>query len=317
MVGILSSVMTTRSAFALTASPAKLEITGDPGTILTGTIELYNEKSRNQTVYTSFENFESNDDTGTPRFIGADEGLATWMNAPASISLDAQERTEVTYTISIPASAEPGGHFAAIFFGNQPLQSDGSAVSIGGRLGILILLRVNGDVPESGGILDFEATDQQHFYLMPPIEFMYRFSNTGGDRAVPRGDIELHNTFGMVRDRVNANPKEGSVLPNTARKFINTWERKGEEPHGFFATARSQFRQFHFGWYTARLNVHWGQSGQESVATYSFFIFPWQVLLLGIIIIVLAWIILRFVGRMYKASLLRQLEKQQSMKNEE
>ncbi|MCA9352985.1 hypothetical protein KC901_02280 [Patescibacteria group bacterium] len=310
IVGALSPVFF-QSASALTASPAKLEIAGDPGTTLTGTIELYNEKLRNQTVYTSFENFESNDDTGTPRFVGADDGLATWMNAPASISLSAQERTEVTYTISIPASAEPGGYFAALFFGNQPPQPNGSVITLGGRLGVLVLLRVNGDVPESGGILDFASSDQKKFYINPPIEFTYRFSNTGGDRVVPKGAIELRNTFGFVRDSLDANPKDGSVLPNTARKFTNMWEQRGETPQGFFATARSQWHQFHFGWYTAHLRLYWGQSGQESVADYSFFIFPWQILLLSLIVLLLVWMILKFAGRAYKRSIIREIEKQQ------
>ena len=297
------------ASFALTVSPAKLEIAGDPGTTLTGTVELYNEKTKSQTLYTSFENFESNDDTGTPRFIGADDRLATWMGAPASLTLAPDETIDVSYTITIPESAEPGGYFAALFFGTQP-PADAGQVSIGGRLGVLVLLRVNGDVPESGGILDFGATDQKRFYITPPIEFTHRLSNTGGDRAVPKGDIEMRNTFGFVRDRVDANPKEGSVLPNTARKFVNTWEREGEAPEGFFNTVKSQWNQFHFGWYTARLALDWGETGQESVAKYSFFIFPWQLLLLILIVLVLLYTILKIAGRSYKASLMRELKKQ-------
>jgi len=298
------------SASALTVSPAKFEIAGDPGTTLTGTVELYNEKTTNQTIYTSFENFESNDDTGTPRFVGAEEGLATWMATKPELSLGPDERINVDYSITIPESVEPGGYFAAMFFGNQPSQAQEGQVSIGGRLGVLVLLRVNGDIPEAGGILDFESTDQGRFYTMPPIEFSYRFSNTGGDRVAPLGDIELRNTFGFVKDRVNANPKEGSILPNTARKFVNTWERVGENPEGFFTIAGSQWNQFHFGWYTARLDLAWGESDQESIAKYSFFIFPWQLLLLVLIILLLAYLILKLGGRSYKASIVREIQKQ-------
>jgi hypothetical protein len=307
VIAIFSTIAHT--SFALTVSPAKIEVLGDPGATITGTVELYNEKTKNQNIYTSFENFESNDDTGTPRFIGNDDRLATWMSAPLALSLNPDERIDVTYTITIPEDAEPGGYFAAMFFGNQPPQNE-SQVSIGGRLGVLVLLRVSGDVPESGGILDFGATDEKRFFLTPPIKFTHRFSNTGGDRVAPLGNIELKNTFGFVRDRVDANPKKGSILPDTARKFVNTWGRKGESPEGFFDTAASQWNQFHFGWYTARLNLNWGEKGQESIAKYSFFIFPWHLLLVSFVTLLLAFFILKIVGRSYKQSLVRQIEKQ-------
>lgn len=299
---------------ALTVSPAKLEIAGDPGTTLAGTIELFNEQNKTQTLYTSYENFESNDDTGAPRFVGGDSGLATWIDVQDSLTLLPQERIEVPYTITIPENADAGGYFAALFFGNQPPQEEGGTVSIGGRLGVLILLRVNGDIPEAGGILDFESTDQKRFYTTPPIEFVYRFSNTGGDRVAPEGTIEMHNTFGITTESFDANPKQGSVLPGTARKFTNTWEATVEPGQGFFGNAKSQWNDFHFGWYTAHLDLMWGASDQTVNETYSFFILPWQLVLLALIVIMFVICVLKFIGRQYRASLIRQFELQQAQK---
>ena len=105
---IAASVFFVHQASALTVSPAKIEVAGDPGSVLKGTIRVYNEQEKEQTLYTSFENFEPNDDSGTPRFIGAEGGLATWFTAEPTLTVGAAEETELTYRISIPMAS--GGY---------------------------------------------------------------------------------------------------------------------------------------------------------------------------------------------------------------
>jgi hypothetical protein len=43
---------------ALTISPVKVEITGDPGQTLNGELELLNEQAFTKTFFASFENFD-------------------------------------------------------------------------------------------------------------------------------------------------------------------------------------------------------------------------------------------------------------------
>ncbi|MFT7328087.1 MAG: hypothetical protein ACI870_000265 [Crocinitomicaceae bacterium] len=304
-------------ASALTVSPAKLEISGDPGTTLVGTIKLFNESDRTQTFYTSLENFEPSDDSGTPKFVGAENGLATWMTATASVTLGPKEQTEVSFTVSIPSDIDAGGYFAAVFFGTQPPSPDGGVVAIGGRIGVLTLLRVNGDIPEDGGILGFDTKDSQFWYTIPPVVFEYRFSNDGGDRVVPRGDIEIKNTFGTVRDTIDANSIEGSVLPSSARRFYPTWSVTEIAPLGFIGMVTAQWKNFHFGYYTAEMNLGWGFTNRSEESKVPFFIFPWQILLLLILGASLLFMMIKFGGKSYKKSLMRQLEKIQEEKNKE
>ena len=315
---IAASVFFVNQASALTVSPAKIEVAGDPGSVLKGTIRVYNEQEKEQTLYTSFENFEPNDDSGTPRFIGAEGGLATWFTAEPTLTVGADEETELTYRISIPADTEPGGYFAAIFLGNQPPATAEGQVSIGGRIGILVLLRVNGDVPEEGGILDFDTESGKRWYTAPPVSFTYRFSNLGGDRVVPSGTLDLTNTFGMNRASLDANQSKGSVLPGSARRFSQDWSvRDQETPSGFFANVGAQFKNFHLGWYTATLNLTWGVSDQVSTERLSFFIFPWQLVITILIIFVLVIFILKVAGKRYRAALIREIKQQQAIAIEE
>lgn len=290
--------------FALTVSPARVEITGDPGTTLQGEIELFNEQEGTRTFFTSFENFEPSGDTGAPRFIGAKEGLATWIQSENKVFLESGVRVKVPYSIAIPANAEPGGHFAAIFFGSQePGVQGGGQVSVGGKIGVLVLLRVSGEVAEGGGLLEFSAKDKQRFFSMVPVTFTYRINNTGGDRVIPKGEIKIKNTLRLTSATLLANKSEGSILPSSARKFevvwgevsppVNNTEQKTESP-GFLEMAGKQWSDFHFGWYTANLNLSWGVTNQTANASYSFFVIPWQLLLIILIIVAITG----FLGKM-------------------
>jgi hypothetical protein len=312
------AVLTPEStASALTVSPAKVEITGDPGTTIFGDIELYNEQSESKIFFSSFENFEPAGDSGAPRFIGANGGLATWLSITDQVALERAQRVKIPFSITIPAGTEPGGYFAAIFWSNSPPGTGASGeVSIGGKIGILVLLRVSGEVEESGGILNFGANNKK-FFSSVPIAFSYRVNNTGGDRIVPLGDIAIKNTFRFTSISLPANPNEGSVLPSSARKFEVVWDEKIETKNtvaekekrtSFFASVGKQWREFHFGWYTANLDLVWGTTNQTANASYHFFIFPWQLLIIITLFVGVVFFVLRFGLKKYNRFIIAQAQ---------
>jgi hypothetical protein len=297
---ILVSAFAPNDAFALTISPTKIEAAGDPGQTVIGEIELFNEQSEAKTFFTTFENFEPRGETGSPYFVGGGVGLATWLSASESVIVNPGERVVVPYAITIPADATPGGYFAAIFFGNQPAQGEsGGEVSVGGKVGTLILLRVNGDVAEGGGLLDF-STDGGRVFTAIPIQLSYRFNNTGGDRVIPRGEVVVRNTIGQEVVLFSANKNEGSVLPNSVRKFELLWEANNSDMDrsGFFASAAYQLRNFHFGLYKATISLTWGETKQTATESVRFLILPWQLLSLVVGGGVLLVVLLRFYNRM-------------------
>lgn len=290
------------SASALTISPVKVEVTGEPGQTLRGELELLNEQPEQKVFFSSFENFEPSGDTGSPKFVGGGTGLASWLATEPSVTAVTGETVKVPYTITIPADAEAGGYFAAIFWGEQdPSVSEAGEVAIGGKLGVLILLRVAGDIVEEAGISDFMAVDGSHFHTGTPITFTYRFSNSGGDRVVPLGDITISNLFGGETAVISANTTEGSVLPSSARRFQSSWgDTTATSTPSFFDQVKSQFADFHFGLYTANLSVVYGATNQTATSELWLFILPWQLLsvvLLGLLVTLFllkqynAWII--------------------------
>ncbi len=297
--------------FALTISPPRMELGGNPGTTIEGEMTLFNEEAETKTLYSSTQNFEARGESGAPYFLPERTGLATWISIQDQVTLKPQERKTIPFTIKIPDNAEPGGHFAAIFWGTFPAAIEGGQVAIGGRLGVLILLRVAGEVEEKGGLVDFR-TEGGRFLTKLPIVFAYRFSNDGGDRIKPEGEIKIKNILGFTSAVLDANKSEGNVLPRSSRKYEALWHSKGQkigdltkkeelalfeqlakaEKMGFFETAGDQWRNFAFGLYTAKLTLTYGQEGKTAQASYRFFVIPWQ--LLSIIVVILA--IIGFLG---------------------
>lgn len=283
-------------ALALTISPVKLEVNGDPGQVLTGEIELFNEQTESKSLYSSYENFEPSGDTGSPKFVGGATGLATWISLTSNVVIEPNQTVKVPYTITIPADTEPGGYFSAVFWSeDNPAATEGGEVSIGGKLGVLILLRVNGDIKEAAGISNF-GIGGSRWVTQLPVSFVYRFKNDGADRVVPIGNIEIKNIFGGVTAVLPANENEGSVLPNSIRKFQTLWgvPKKDGEGSGFFTVARAQLADFHFGMYSANLSLTYGGTNQIATDSFYFFFIPWQLLIVVTVVLVILGVLLRF-----------------------
>ncbi len=291
-------------AAALTISPVRIELIGDPGAVVKGELMLINEQEGTRTFYSSFGNFEASGETGTPSFVEGLEGLATWIETVSQVTLAQDEKQEVPYTIQIPLDADPGGHFAAIFWSTFPPQTkEKGGVSIGAKIGVLILLRVSGEIEEGGRILEFSTEDKQKFFSALPVQFVYRFQNGGDDRIKPEGEITIKNMFGRTSAVLSANKSEGNVLPQSIRKFEMTWEKEDgkdsskqetvDDKKGFFTGLKREWNNFAFGRYKAILNLKYGVAREKAQESFSFFIIPWRIL--SIVLFILAVLAFLFI----------------------
>lgn len=321
-VALLVCFAIPQQARALTITPIRYEIAGDPGQVLTQKMGLVNETKNTQTFYASFANFEAQGDTGSPTFTDAKEGLATWITTEqASITLAPGAQKELEFKIAIPNDAEPGGYFAAIFWGTSPGGAPGQ-VSIGAKTGMLILLSVNGDVREQAGLVDFALHNDKHFYKKLPVGFQYRFSNQGGDRVKPTGSVVIRSLFGWVVKKVDANPFDGNVLPGTTRKFTPEWAKRDSvdvrdeetarnESYSFKKEVKDQWNNFAVGIFRARVVATFGTTDQvaKSKALY-FVVFPWELLLVITALAIPTFFIFRTLLRRYNRRIIMRAQKQ-------
>ncbi len=288
---LLGLCLSVQSAFAITVSPVKIEVSGDPGHAVTGELELFNGEKNAVTLYSSFEKFEAQGETGNPVFTPGTEDLSTWIQVTPSITLQPMDRVKLPFRITIPADATPGGHFAAIFWNNAPpTDLQNSEVRVGSKIGILVLLKVSGEVTESGNFIGFGTENDQTFFTSPPVNFWYRFQNAGSDRVKPTGTILIKNTFGLKATEFNANPTDGNVLPQSIRRLTASWLEKDHwdnvvkipDDKSFLSLASYELQHFHFGRFTAHLNLEYGTEGKIAYAKVSFLMIPWHALIIVI-----------------------------------
>ena len=289
--------------FAMTITPVRYEIQGNPGQTLVKEMTIINQDNTNVTYYSSFANFEAQGETGSAAFVEPKDDIGTWIKTESSVTLRPGEEKTVSFSVKIPDNAEPGGHFGVIFWGTSPENnSEGKQLAVSAKTGLLILLSVNGDVKEGGGLLSFSTKDSKFWYNSLPVSFTYRFRNDGGDRVKPVGLIKIRDTLFIPAKKLDANPVNGNILPSSTRKFTVDWINY-TEPEGtvqssgvvknFFHKAIYQWRNFALGLYSAKLDIGYGSQKQNVNKTVFLFVFPWQLL----ICLIVLFIIIFFAGR--------------------
>ncbi len=300
---------------AMTVSPVRFELSGDPGTTVGGNFKVFNDEKETKTLYTGFENFEASGETGSPNFKPSEEGLASWISAPQSIEIPAGESKTVDFAITIPAEAEPGGYFAAIFVGTTPPNSNPNELAIGSRLGTLLLFRVNGDITENGSLLEFSTENKKKWFNALPISFFYRFQNSGADRVFPKSSLTIKNTFGRDRAVVDANPTEGNVLPGSIRRYEVWWKSKSDtsvipkpQPSdlSFIDTIKYQWNNFALGRYKANLHIDYGSKGEVATSSFVVYVIPWQLLLIEILILLIGFFLVKFIFKRYNRWIIKK-----------
>ncbi len=286
---------------AMTITPVRYEIQGDPGQTLVKEMTVINEDNANVTYYSSFANFEAQGETGNATFIEPKDDIGTWMTTEKSITLIPGEQRNVSFSVTIPKDAVPGGHFGVIFWGTSPdNNAEGKQLAVSAKTGLLVLLTVNGAVKEGGGLLEFSTLNNQFWYNSLPVSFVYRFQDSGGDRIKPKGVIKIRDTIFLPTKTLDANPVNGNVLPGSTRKFTVDWVRyiepKDAPPvigavNNFFHRAIYQWRNFAVGLYSANLNLTYGTLEQNVKKSVFFFVFPWQLLICLIILLIIVFFI--------------------------
>ena len=312
---IAGAVFSFSNTHALTITPIRMEIAGDPGQTLSKEMTLINERDTPETYYVTYSNFESQGETGSPQFTEAKDDLGTWMTAQEKVVLAPKSSKIVQVKISIPTNADPGGHFAVIFWGTTPPSTAPGEVTIGAKTGMLVLLRVNGDVNEKGGLLEFGTKDKQKYYTALPVSFYYRFQNSGGDRIKPTGDVVIRNMIGLKTKTISGNPVQGNVLPGSIRRFETSWQGKDggtpnedKKQNGFLEKVSYEWRNFAFGYYKARMHITYGTKDEKAESVASFWVFPWHLTIFVLILLIILFFGIRKILRNYNHWVIKKAE---------
>lgn len=271
----IGSLFLPLSAFALTVGPAKMEYSVNPGDIVGGSIFLMNEEQNERTFYSVFEKFT--EDEGQKIFLKEESDLAVWIKTERSVTLKPGEQRNIPFRIEVPKDAPPGGHFAVMWWSTAPAGGKtNQPVSIVTRTGILVLLRVSGDIKEEGEVINFSTGNPANIFFSFPINFNVVFQNKGNVHLKPSGKITIKNIFGATKKTLDVNPYSLQILPQSKRGFDVKWENPN----------------FAFGPYEAQLDLTYGESKKQLAQSIWLGLFPLKILIGSIIALFIIFVVI-------------------------
>jgi len=260
---------TGRDSLSVTVTPPLFQLSIAPGEQWSSSMKVVNSNRRDVTYYAEVMDFDSQDEAGKANLLPAiDEltpreesySLASWVTLPdGPIVVGAGQSGEVPFTVTVPADAEPGGHYAAILIGTKPQDSgiSGPRVSVSSYVSSLLFVRIKGEVDERARIREFRALNS--LYQTPSAEFLLRLENMGNVHVRPQGEITIFNMWGKERGKFEIHQKSGfgNVLPGSTRRFEFTW--KGEDS------------SFDIGRYSAEVALSYGDDQKKTVTARTYF----------------------------------------------
>jgi len=142
------------AAINYSVTPIKYELELQPGQSITLPASIRNNGPDVVTLPTTSSDFQSNGTSWTPSFVRKselvfpDQQLSSWITIDEpSLTLNPWEEKATDFTINVPTTATPGGHYWAIFFKNDNSESSTSwNIWIHVDYGIIILVNVSWEV---------------------------------------------------------------------------------------------------------------------------------------------------------------------------
>lgn len=298
-----------RAVQAFSVSPTIVDLQVEPGKVQEGKIDVTNTTDVTKTYYVSVQKFVAKGEDGQQDFLPESDttGIPSWISpASRSVTLRAGEHASLSYAVRVPVGVEPGGHYAALFFSDQPSRGEGSSVAVSAKVGVLFLVRVPGNIVESARVEGFSSLSERMSHL--PAQFEFRVRNLGNTHIRPEGPVVVRNIFGIVVAKIPANPTEAAVLPNSVRRLGPAWTKTfdARNASGILGELKAEWNNFAIGPYTAEVQATYGGQQQQLTATTSFWVMPWMLLItigLGILILI---ILLKVYGRMAVRSAIKK-----------
>lgn len=287
-----------QASVSLSVTPTLFDVSVDPGQTWRSSVRVINPNDDTLTVFIEPVLFSAAGERGISTFSRLDQSesqgitLAEWFELNETVlTIPSQDTAQLTFSVSVPEDAAPGGQYAALLVSTQPPPdvADGSQVRTTQAVSSLFFMRVSGDIDELGRIRSFRA--DQSVVNRPQNDFTLRFENQGTVHLLPQGTITIYNMWGQPRGEIPVNQRSqfGKVLPETIRSYEFGWE--------------GSFSLLDIGRYRAEVTLGYGEQQRAFVsADTAFWVIPWTGLLvvvgsLVMLVIISSWLIRRYIRR--------------------
>jgi hypothetical protein len=287
---------------ALEIGPPVLNLSGDPGQTIKATISLRDISSTSLIVKGQFNDFVAGGEDGTPKILLDDAeaspySFKSWVSPLPNLTLKTKELKNLPITITIPTNASPGGYYGVVRFTATPPELEDTGVSLSASLGALILLKVNGEANESLAVEEFSASHDGRtgsLFEAAPILFTERIKNTGNIHEQPTGLVTVKDMFGNLVATLGVNQPPSNILPGSIRKFESSLD------------STNIGNKILFGLYTAELSINYGADKQVVTSKLSFWVIPYTLIIVGIVVLVGGFIALRYFVKRYNRHIIKK-----------
>ena len=271
----------------LSLSPTRSELRIEPGKTDKVEVSVRNV-TRGAIVAKPFiSDFESDDATGEPKLYASTEkrnsaSIASFVTGLEEVSLAPGESKNLTYTVSVPGNAAPGGYYGAITYRAVPASQAGpesGEVALTANVASLVLIEVPGDITEQiqvtgakiGKFVNSTQINFGSFFTIKPDRAAISIKNNGNSFSKPFGTVTLTNMSGKQiysYELNNATPR-GNILPKSTRTFTDEIKNVGKP-----------------GRYTLTANISHGTGGEVITQKVSFWYIPvWLLVAMGVLLL--------------------------------
>jgi hypothetical protein len=299
-----ANAQSNNSGQALEIAPPVIYINNvDPGQTVKRQIFLRDVSSSELIVTGEANDFTAAGEDGTPKILLGDEAennpysLKDWIAAPATLRLIPKEVKTMNITINVPENASPGGHYGLIRFTATPPNLKDSGVALSTSLGALVLVTVKGDVAEKLAIKDFYVNKngkKGSLFESTPLNFVQRLENTGNIHEQPSGLVTITDMFGKKVATLGINQPPRNILPQSIRKLDQNLDKS--------VIGNKKL----FGRYKAELSVTYGVNKTTVKDTITFWVIPYRLIAILILVLIGGFFLLRFALRRYNAYILNK-----------
>lgn len=266
-----SATAQTTNQRTYTVVPPTEAVSLSPGGYKEGTMKFINDSDEVLVFTVEVQDYIVVDTAGTPNLLPPNTlsdkySAASWIAVyPNSFTIEPHQKQELNYYIQIPPDARPGGHYAAaVYTPSIPKSSGATGAIVNALIGTLFYIDIAGPITENAEITRFLAPFKEY----GPVDIQTQIKNLGDLHIRPLGNIVVTNMLGQK----TANTlKEQNIFPGgVARDYVNKIGK------GFM-----------FGRYEAKLTASYGKNNDKFlVATVAFWVFPWKMAILAVLIIV-------------------------------
>jgi hypothetical protein len=294
----------TSSGQALEIAPLILNLTANPGQKIKAQISIRNISKTNLIVTGQVNDFIAAGEDGTPKILTDEDAsnpfsIKDWVGTLPSLTMVPRQIKTLNVDIIVPSSASPGGHYGVIRFTGAPPELKGTGVSLSASVGTLVFLRVNGNVKENLAISEFSVNKdgkKGKLFESTPLNFVEKIKNAGNIHEQPAGQVTITDMFGKKVATVNVNLPPRNILPGSTRKF--------EQPLDNAVIGNKRL----FGRYKASLKLTYGENKQTVMSSLTFWVIPYRLLAIIIVLLIGGFFGLRFLIRRYNRRIIAKAQ---------